>query len=90
MMQEHVEPPPIPLIKKKYYVKSDKDIVKLKLRRDPTPSMSDLYGFKMSLFDNGNLGDFLLFVRNFNIYIVASGMMEVVTKIQYIRTLVHG
>ena len=54
MNQVHVEPLLIPLIKGKYNGKSDKDFVKLKLRRYPTSSMSNLYEFKMSLFDNGN------------------------------------
>ena len=34
----HVEPLPIPLINETCNVKSDKDYVKLKLRRDPTSS----------------------------------------------------
>ena len=38
MAQVHVEPPPTPLIKVKYDGKSDKDFVKLKLRRDTTSS----------------------------------------------------
>ena len=49
----HVEPPPIPLIQETYGGKSEKDIVKLKLDRDPMLSTSELYDFKMSLFDNG-------------------------------------
>ena len=52
MMQVHVEPPPITLIKIKYNGKSDKDFVKLKFCRDPTSSTSDLYKFRMYLFDN--------------------------------------
>ena len=32
---------------------SDKDYVKLKLSRDPTLENSDLYEFKMALFENG-------------------------------------
>ena len=52
----HVEPPLIPLIKKTYNGKSDRDFVKLKFRRDPTSSMADLYEFKMSLFVNGKPG----------------------------------
>ena len=49
----HVEPPPIPLVKETPTVKSDGYYVKLKLRRDPMSSMSDLYEFMMSLFDHG-------------------------------------
>ena len=36
MTHPHVEPPRIPLIQETYDGKSDKDSVKLKLRRDPT------------------------------------------------------
>ena len=43
MTQVYVEPPPITLIKGKYDGNSDKGFVKLKLRRDPTSNMSDLY-----------------------------------------------
>ena len=47
----------IPLIKETYNANSDKDFVKLKLCRDPTYSMSDLFDFKMSLFDHGETED---------------------------------
>ena len=47
-------PPLILLIKSKNDAKSDKDSVKIKLRRDPTSEKSDLYKFKMDLFNNGN------------------------------------
>ena len=53
MTQMHVEPSPISLIKSKHNNTSDKDIVKLKVRGDPTSSLSDLYEFKLALFDNG-------------------------------------
>ena len=90
MTQPHVDPPPINLIKEKHYGKSDKDFVKLKLRRDPTLTMLDLYEFKMSLFDNGEPEKFLLFVRHFNMTLAASGMLEAGVKYQYLRTIVHG
>ena len=76
MTLSHVEPPSIPLIKGAYDGKSEKDLLKLKLRRRPTSSMSDLYGFRMSLFDNGDPGEFLLFVRNFNMTLAASDTLE--------------
>ena len=53
----------IPLIKIKNNDKSDKYFVKIKLRTDPTSGKSDLYEFKMTLFDNGDPDEFLfLFV----------------------------
>ena len=53
MTKVHVEPPPTLLIKSEHEDKSDKDFVKMKLLRDPTSAKSDLYLFKMALFDNG-------------------------------------
>ena len=62
----HVESPLITLIKRKNNEKSDEDCLKIKLRRDPTSKKSDLYEFKMTLFDNGDPEEFLLFIRNFS------------------------
>ena len=90
MAQVHVDPLTILLIKVKYNGKSDKYFLELKLCRDPTSSTSDLYEFKMSLFDNGKPEEFLLFVRNFNMNLVASGTLETGAKVQYRRMLVHG
>ena len=44
----------------------------------------------MSLFDHGDPEEFLLFVRNFNMTLTATGTMEMDAKIQYICTLFHG
>ena len=66
MTQAYVEPPQIPLIKIKLNDKSDKDFLKLKLRRDPMLDTLDFYDFIMALFDNGELEEFLLFMQNFN------------------------
>ena len=85
-----MEPPPIPLIKETYNGKSDKDFVKLKLRRDPTSSTSDLYAFKISLFDHVDPEEFLLFIRNFNITLSETGTLDIDTNIQYLCTLVCG
>ena len=66
VVEQYVEPPPIPLIKSNHDDKLDKDFVKLKLYRYPTSYNSYLYEFKMALFDKGELEEFLLFVHNFN------------------------
>ena len=60
------------------------------MRRDPTLPTPDLYLFKMSLFDNGELKYVLLFVRNFNMTLAASGMLEAGVKYQYLSNLVRG
>ena len=51
---------------------------------------SYLYESRISLFDNDDRKYFLLFVRNFNMTLVASGALESGTKIQYLRMIVHG
>ena len=84
----HVEPPNTSLIKSNNNDKLDKDFVKLKLRKYPTSDKTDLYEFKMALFDNGKPEEFLLFVRNFNMNLAASAIMKTATKVQYICTLV--
>ena len=88
--QPHLEPLPIPLIKERHDGKSDKYFVKLKLHRDPTFPTSDLYEFKIPLFDNDIPEEFLLFVRNFNMTLVESGTLEAGAKYQYLCNLVHG
>ena len=54
MMQFHVEPSPINLLKGKYNYKSDKSFVELKNYRDLTSATSYLYEFNMTFFDNGD------------------------------------
>ena len=56
----------------------------------PTSGRSELYEFKLSLFNNGDLKVFLLFVHNFKMTIEASGTLETATKVQYLCTLVCG
>ena len=47
-------------------------------------STSDLYEFGMSLFDHGDPGEFILFVRNIQMTIVATGTLEKEVNFQYI------
>ena len=53
-------------------------------------STLDLYEFNISLFDNGKLEGFLLFICSFNMTLAVSGMLEADTKFQYLCTLVRG
>ena len=67
-----LETPPIPLVKEMSTGKSDGDYVKLKLRRDPTSSASDLYELRMSLFDHGDPEELFFFIRNFQMTLAAT------------------
>ena len=86
----HLEPLPIPLIKETSTGNSDGDSVKIKFYRDLTSSTSDIYEFRMSLFDHGEPEEFLLFARNFKMIIAASVKIETLEKVQYLLTLVRG
>ena len=87
-VEVHLDPPLIPLTKIKNNENSDKDCVKIKLRRNPTTQKLDLYQFKMIFFDNGYPEEFFYLIRNFNMTIEASGMLVDGLKIQYLCTLV--
>ena len=52
-------------------------------------SESDLYEFKISLFNNGNPEEFLLFVCDFNMTIPASGTLDTSTKVKYLCMIFH-
>ena len=69
-VQIHVEPTHIALIKINNNEKLGKDCVKNKLRRDPTSEKSDLYEFKMALFENGKTEE-LFFLWKFQMNIKA-------------------
>ena len=44
----------------------------------------------MALFNNNDLEEFLLFIRNCSTNLDLSGILEPGAKIQYLRTMVHG
>ena len=44
----------------------------------------------MSMFENGDPEEFLLFVLNFNMTLTASGTLEAITEVQYLCTLFRG
>ena len=49
-----------------------------------------LYEFKMDLFDNGDLEEFLLLMQNFKMMLKALEMLADITKIQYLCTILCG
>ena len=85
-----MEPPPTPLIKIKHGNKSETYFDKIKLHSNLTSSSMDLYGFKRTLFDNGETEEFLLFLKKINSTLAASGTLTTGAKIKYFRSLVHG
>ena len=83
----HVEPPPTPLIKEACNGKSDKYFVKIKLCRYHISITSDLYEFKVSMFDHSETREFLLFIRKLNLTLAATGTLDMDERNQYLCTL---
>ena len=84
-----MDTPRILRIKGKNDEKPDKYCVKFKLRRDLTSQKSDVYELKMTLFDNRNPEELLLFIINFNMNIDASGKLVASKNIQYLCMLIN-
>ena len=63
LLQVHVDPTPITLIKSKHNDKSEKDFVKLKLCRDQNSSKLDLYELKIALFGKSEPEQFFVYFK---------------------------
>ena len=85
-----MESPTLPLIKSKNYLKEEKDCVKIKLFRDPTLEMPDMYEFSIVLFDNYKPEEFLLFVKNSKMNLNASGIITDDYNLWYLLNILHG
>ena len=59
-VQIHMDPPPTHLIKRNIDLNSDHHYIYIKLRINPTLKATDMYDFKIALFDNGKLECFFL------------------------------
>ena len=62
---------------------------KIKLCGDPTLENQDIFEFRISLFDNGKLEEFLLFVHNLKMTIDAPGTLTDNLKLWYIYVLYY-
>ena len=57
------------------------------MHRDPTSENSDLYEFKIALFDKGGLEELLLFVKNYKMMLEDLETLPVNMKLHYIFTI---
>ena len=60
------------------------------MRRDPASGTSDLYEFRISLFDHGNPEYFLFFIQNFKMTFVATETLDTTAKVQCLCIIVCG
>ena len=85
-----LEPSLILIIKQNNDKKLETYSVKVKLRKDSTSETSNLYRFKMTMFDNGEPKELLLFERKFHAMTEALGIITANANLQYIQNLLHG
>ena len=74
LVQNHVDPPPIPLIKSNVDTKLKKYYVKTKLCRNSMPNTYGMYELKVSKYDNGETKGF--FQINYQMTLELSGSIN--------------
>ena len=85
----HIETPPIPLIKCNTEKKSESALTKVKLRRNPTSFMLDIYKYKITLFENGKPVELPLLVRDFQKTTDITGETSTSGNIQCLHIFLH-
>ena len=78
-VQIHMYPPHTHLIKRNIELNSDHHYIYIKLRINPTLKATDMYDFKIALFDNGKLECFFL-KQSYQMVLEASGNITVGEK----------
>ena len=85
-----MEPPPIPLFKSNINKKLGECYVSINLCRNPTLEISYMYDIKTAVFGNGDLKEFILFERNYQMMLKLSVSLTTGIEIQYLCTLSSG
>ena len=62
-VQEHIEPPTIPVIKATDVKTQECNIINLKMRQDPASAASKTYELKVQTFENGKPEEFLQMMK---------------------------
>ena len=63
------------------------DIIKIKIRWNPSVADSEKYELEIATFENGQLEEFFALLKNFKTAIDGTGTTSVAGKINYLRTL---
>ena len=62
-VQARIKPPPIPLIKKDPLEANEYDVIKIKMRRNPSDAASKTYKLKIVTFEHGQPEEFLQIIK---------------------------
>ena len=89
-VQARIEPPSIPLIKKKTDNMIGCDIIKINMRRNLSDADSEMYKLNIVTFEHGQPEEFFALMKNFNRVVDGTGTMPVVCKKNYLGTILRG
>ena len=89
-VQACIEPPTIPLIKKEWEELHATDIIKVKIRRNPSQAKSETYNMNTYTFDNVQPEELLTLLRNFKIAIGGTDTTAPTGWINYLHTMICG
>ena len=88
--QARIEPPPIPFENSKEEIEHKSHIVKVSMRHNPTSLGSEIYKFKMTIFENDQTEELLQFLKNFKKAVNGTCNTAVIGRIYYLQILIRG
>ena len=88
-VQARIEPPPNPPIKATNGKTEEKNIIKIKMRREPASATSKTYELKVQTFENGIPEDFLQTTKGFKTAVDGTGTTSATGKFQFLRIMLR-
>ena len=83
----HIEPQINTLIKVELGEERTINIIKFKMRRNPTSAISETYNINISMFEDGQPEEFLALLNNFSIAIDGTGTTSPSGRINYVSMI---
>ena len=89
-VQSHIKPLPIILIKKETDDVSECDIIKVKVRWNPSDADSETYKIKIITFYHSQLEELIALMKNFKRAVDRTGITLEAGRINYLHTILCG
>ena len=88
-IQARIKPPPIPIIKLEVDDERTTNIIKVKMRRNPSSAASKTYSINMNTFDYGQPEEFLPLLNNLKISTDGTGTTTPSGWVNYLHTMLQ-
>ena len=89
-VKAHIEPTPIPLTKVELEELHSNQIIRVKMRRNPSQDTSETYNMNMFTFNDGQPEELLALLRKSKIAIDGTGTTTPTGRIKYLPTMLRG